>query len=136
MQSVMRVAIPADEIRSICKVSLSKNPSGLTIEDFKFLVRTLGLVIYNRFPALNLLVIYNRFPVLNLLVIYNRFPALNLLVIYHRFPALNLLVRAGALEARAGRGCGCAGRGARGVIRCVQLGRCRYPVAFVNLPAF
>ncbi len=108
----MRVAIPADEIRSICKVSLSKNPSGLTMEDFKFLVRTLVLVIYNRFPALNLLVIYNR------------------------FPALNLLVRAGALEARAGRGCGCAGRGARGVIRCVQLGRCRCPVAFVNSPAF
>ena len=41
MQSVMRVTVPADEIRSICKVSLSKNPKGLTMEDFTFLVCTL-----------------------------------------------------------------------------------------------
>ncbi len=34
----MRVKLPADEIRSICKVSLSKNPRGLTIEDFTYLV--------------------------------------------------------------------------------------------------
>ena len=40
MQSVMRVTVPADEIRSICKVSLSKNPKGLTMEDFTFLVCT------------------------------------------------------------------------------------------------
>lgn len=38
MQAVMRVKLPADEIRSICKVSLSKNPRGLTIEDFTYLV--------------------------------------------------------------------------------------------------
>jgi hypothetical protein len=39
MKTVMRVEVPPDEIRSICKVSLSKNPMGLTMEDFKFLVR-------------------------------------------------------------------------------------------------
>lgn len=38
MKSLMRVTISTDEIRSICKVSLSKNPKGLTMEDFKFLV--------------------------------------------------------------------------------------------------
>ena len=49
MQSVMRVAIPAEEIRSICKVSLSKNPKGLTMEDFKFLARALCLMLQTAF---------------------------------------------------------------------------------------
>ena len=38
MQSVMRVQIPAEEFRSICRTTLSRNPKGLTMEDFKFLV--------------------------------------------------------------------------------------------------
>ena len=49
MQSVMRVAIPVEEIRSICKVSLSKNPKGLTMEDFKFLARALCLMLQTAF---------------------------------------------------------------------------------------
>ena len=38
MRTVMRVDIPEDEIRSICKLSLGKTPKGLTMEDFKHLV--------------------------------------------------------------------------------------------------
>jgi hypothetical protein len=50
MQSVMRVTIPAEEIRSICKTSLSKNAKGLTMEDFKFLVPA-SVAFRNRFCA-------------------------------------------------------------------------------------
>ncbi len=51
MQSVMRVTVPADEIRSICKVSLSKNPKGLTMEDFTYLVCTLPTVSTPQFRS-------------------------------------------------------------------------------------